>query len=119
MGLQAKARAKRAADRRTQRKLDDAGVSERVRAAYLALQRKDIQDRIREKSNNQAPWAERVPLDRVAASALREFGYNIEDVIITANYRDGEPPIVWFKADASPAAIRSAGGVVPEEPRVN
>lgn len=124
MGLQAKIKADRVAARRMKaalaRALDEAGVTERVRAAYLALQRRDVQARIREKvANDVAPWAEQVPLDRVAASALREFGYDLAGVAVEAHYRNGEPPIVWFKADASPEAIVAAGFLPDPPPRGN
>src|SRR6266536_2229965 len=124
MGLQAKIKAKRVADRRAKAALDKAldefGVTERVRAAYLALQRADVQDRIREKATgDHAPWSEQIPLANVAASALREFVYDLGGVTVTAYYRDGVPPIVYFKADASAEAIVAAGFLPPEEPRAN
>lgn len=110
MGLQAKIRAERRRTRALADALDASGVSERVRAAYLALQRPDVQARIREKSTvDRAPWTDQVPLVQVAESALREYGYDLAGVCVTAHYRPGEPPVVWFKADASDEAVKAAG----------
>lgn len=119
MGRQAKAKTTRREERKVMEALETAGVAERVRNVFLALRRAEIQAAIKERANEGAPWAERDPMNNVAAKVLQEFGYDLTGLTIQASMKPGrrfmdglemkqEPPTIVFTADVSEEALSAA-----------
>lgn len=119
MGRQSRAKARRRDERRVRAALEQSGVAERVRMAFLGLRREDVQAGINEVFASGADWREKPALVQVARHELSRRGYDLEGVDVTVEVLPGPtvvhegrlvtlPPIARFNADATVESIEAA-----------
>ncbi len=118
MGREAVVKRARKEERRVRGELEKSGVAERVRAAYLALQREDIQATINAKISAKAGVSKEEIL-AAAREVLATHLYGLEGVDLSAKILPSrhvmtdkglvqEPARIVLQADASSVAIAAA-----------
>lgn len=119
MGREKQAKLERREDRKVREKLEEHGVTERARQAYLGLRRADVQQLIQAAFREDAPFSQQRNINEVAREALESFGYDLSGIEITIGFKAGKvvhdgfearqlPPTAVFKADASAEAVVEA-----------
>jgi hypothetical protein len=119
MGRERYAKLERREDRKIREKLEELGVTERARQAYLGLRRRDVQEIIQNAFREDVPFAQQRDINLVAREALESFGYDLSGIDISIGFRPGKvvydgveskqlPPTAVFKADASAEAVAEA-----------
>lgn len=119
MGRERIVKMERREDRLVREKLDELGVTERARQAYLGLRRSDVQLMIKAAFLDDQPIEKQPNINDVVREALETFGYDLTGIDITIGFKPGKvvydgfeskqlPPTAVFKADASAQAVAEA-----------